>query len=162
MKNTTIPITATIVFSAAVAVLNVVQNEPSRLHANGFQTSGACYTKEDVACTCLVGWHGDGGDGKGGRLDAAKLALQTTAWLCPTPSFKDAKEITAKVGTSDKGLLVIVPCPEPGDKDYSHVAMENGVKVWKPGKGIGAGANRPNKCGTSLQYIARGKPCEEK
>jgi hypothetical protein len=132
MKNTTIPITATIVFSAAVAVLNVVQNEPSRLHANGSKILGAvCWTKEDDTenkSKCMAaGWYGALNAARNGPGNLADYPLGSKAFECVKKEFNEKKKQVLK-GAAFAQLMPNSNCPM---NNYYQIEEEKGKKVWK-------------------------------
>jgi hypothetical protein len=157
MKNTTIPITATIVFSAAVAVLNVVQNEPSRLHANGFQTLGACWSKEedpDRKEKCLAeGWHGKA-DSDGNRQDPNTLTRGEEAWKCktPVPNEKEKEVNEGKLSRSQSEVNCAIA-------ELWRVQVRGGQKRWEKVTDENQLKNATN-CGQRIEIKLSQFPCK--
>jgi hypothetical protein len=145
MKNTTIPITATIVFSAAVAVLNVAQNEPSRLHAIGFQTSGqSCYQKT-ISPGCPQGWYGEVDENRN-KKDPATLPLGAQAWNCLGTEARETL-VSAERGYS----VFTLTQPFCTVSEYCEVTIKNGAKTWESTTGPAANIKGRGKCGNYIK-----------
>jgi hypothetical protein len=158
MKNTTIPITATIVFSAAVAVLNVVQNEPSRLHANGPKIAGnfapiLCYSKSTTnASGCLApGWHGKAD--AYGKKDPANLNVGDEAWECGGKIEDEQLQLV------DSGHRDYETKNEPcGVTSLWVVEDDNGTKKWKRTKDDGQ-LKKSDLCGKYVKIELKEYGC---
>jgi hypothetical protein len=128
------------------------------LHANGFQTLGTCWSKEeDGKSKCNTpGWYGAANVTGTGPGNPADYAVGTVAVQC------------GDQGTNEKKKSVLLGAAFPEEKkdancpivQYLRVARENGKNVWKSVDPTSTTVQNSNRCGKYNKVILSGA-CDE-